>query len=151
MSRCTSLANTILGTVARDLHVISAPHGEKSRLKDLMVQVPLLLTIDNSFLTVLSRQKSSFDIRCRDSLAEYGFAKVNRVEDRFRIAFPDGYERLPIVLHDMLPCQDKIFVSRNPLEDCGRRHSSEHGSTFRSSGIRLRVRRPTCRVVDLAL
>jgi len=151
MSRCTSLANTILGTVARDLHVISAPHGEKSRLKDLMVQVPLLLTIDNSFLTVLSRQKSSFDIRCRDSLAEYGFAKVNRVEDRFRIAFPDGYERLPIVLHDLLPCQDKIFISRNPLEDCGRRHSSEQGSTFRSSGIRLRVRRPTCRVVDLAL
>jgi hypothetical protein len=107
MSRCTSLATTILGTVARDLQVISSTHGEKSRLKDLMVQVPLLLTIDNSFLTVLSRQKSSFDIRCRDGLAEHGFAKVNRVEDRFRIAFPDGYERLPIVLHDMLPCQDR--------------------------------------------
>jgi hypothetical protein len=151
MSRCKSLATTILGTVARDLQVISSTRGEKSRPTDLMVQFPLLLTIDNSFSAVLSWQKSSFDIRCRDGLAEHGFAKVNRVEDRFRIAFPDGYERLPIVLHDMLPCQDKIFVSRNPLEDCGRRHSSEQGSSFRCARIRLALRRPTCCVVDLAL
>ncbi|MPR05836.1 hypothetical protein [Microvirga tunisiensis] len=71
------MATTILGTFARDLQVISSTYGEKSRLKDLMVQVTLLLTIDNSFLTVLSWQKSSFDIRCRDGLAEHGFAKVN--------------------------------------------------------------------------
>jgi hypothetical protein len=116
-----------------------------------MVQVPLKLTIKNRFSTVLSWQKPGFDICCRDGLAEHGFAKVNRIEDRFTIGFPDGYERLAVVLHDMLPCQDRIFLSRNPLEDCGRRHSPEQGSTFRAARIRLGFRSPTCCGVNLAM
>jgi hypothetical protein len=88
-----------------------------------MVQDPLLFGMDNRFLAVPSRQKSSFDICSRNGFAEHSFPEIERVEDRLGIALADEYERLPIVLHERLPFQDKTLLSRNSRKNCARRHS----------------------------
>jgi len=77
---------------AEKVQLTSSIDADGSSLKDLMVQAPILSASDSSVSTVLSRQKSSFDIGRRHDFAEHGFAEIDRVEDRLAIVFTDRHE-----------------------------------------------------------
>ena len=75
-----------------------------------MVQIPFVLMMSNDFLIIPSGQNSSFDIRRCNDFPKYGLPKINRVEHRLGVVFPYGHEWFPMVLHDVLPCQDKTSI-----------------------------------------